>query len=263
MTERPNGDQLDAFEKAMANALEDALEAWRAELLRGLTADAVADIFARLNDAALRQPLRDVMADWLRRVAGFGVSVARDDIERRVMGVKSLADLVAGIAWDLANDAAAEWALWYADNLIGQIAKTTSPRIQRLVADWISNSESFDILVDRVRDDWLFSRERAETIAITEVTRAYAEGNTAAWRASGVVQQRQWMTARDERVCPICAPLNGRIADIDKPFDGPVGPVKNPPGHPKCRCLVGPVIIEQPLTRAREREIEATLERAR
>lgn len=40
-----------------------------------------------------------------------------------------------------------------------------------------------------------------------------------------------WITERDERVCPICAPLDGQPADAWR--DGfPFGP----PAHPKCRC---------------------------
>ena len=35
----------------------------------------------------------------------------------------------------------------------------------------------------------MFSPERARLIAVTEVTRAYAEGNRQAWKASGVIEE--------------------------------------------------------------------------
>jgi len=47
----------------------------------------------------------------------------------------------------------------------------------------------------------LFGRQRARRVAVTEVTRVYAAGNEEAWRATGYVTGKRWMTARDERVC--------------------------------------------------------------
>ena len=89
----------------------------------------------------------------------------------------------------------------------------------------------------------LFSRTRAGMIAVTEVTRAYAAGNVAAWQASRVVQGKEWMTATDEVVCPICGPLRGQIARLNEPFGGRI---MNPPAHVNCRCWVVPVVINDP-----------------
>ena len=92
-----------------------------------------------------------------------------------------------------------------------------------------------------------FTPERARRIAVTEATRVYAEGNRTAWlnsyadeemtQAKGILAMR-WNTARDERVCPICAPLNGKVvlADDEFPVDGGI-----PPAHVNCRCWLSPV----------------------
>ena len=80
----------------------------------------------------------------------------------------------------------------------------------------------------------MFGERRAELIASTEVTRAYAEGNVAGWRASGMADREPeqkppyhpgcrcwlvlqmnadgswdyvWRTATDEIVCPECGDL--------------------------------------------------------
>ena len=50
--------------------------------------------------------------------------------------------------------------------------------------------------------------------------------------------QKQWITAQDERVCPLCAPLDGVSIPFSEQFA--VGEVKMwaPGAHPKCRCEI-------------------------
>jgi SPP1 gp7 family putative phage head morphogenesis protein len=87
-------------------------------------------------------------------------------------------------------------------------------------------------LISRVERVW--GGPRADVAAITEVTRLYAEGNRAAWAASGVVKALQWKTSQDERVCPVCGPL----ADTELAMDAE----DVPPAHPRCRCWIVPVV---------------------
>jgi len=85
-------------------------------------------------------------------------------------------------------------------------------------------------------------QHRAETIARTESIRAAAQGQQEAWDqmvAQGILDsneaRKEWMVAEDERLCEICAPLQGWQVPIDQTF-----PVQNgiPPAHPNCRCAV-------------------------
>ncbi|MCL2215410.1 MAG: phage minor head protein [Defluviitaleaceae bacterium] len=93
-------------------------------------------------------------------------------------------------------------------------------------------------------------RYRAMNIARTELAMAYNEG------AFGAVEAAQeqgyigdtikiWLTADDERVCPICAPLDGVEINMNAFFAFPANgagrapaPAKMPPAHPQCRCAV-------------------------
>jgi SPP1 gp7 family putative phage head morphogenesis protein len=88
-------------------------------------------------------------------------------------------------------------------------------------------------------------RGRAETIARTEVIRAQSEGRRLQWerqvsegRLQGDEWEQEWLTARDERTCPICAPMHGQRTPIGGMFESGVGPVLSPPVHPNCRCTV-------------------------
>lgn len=86
-------------------------------------------------------------------------------------------------------------------------------------------------------------RHRAHTIARTETLRAANAGRREAWRQRaarrGGEARRFWLTAADERVCPICRAIplmNPLGVALDEPYASPAGPVKASPQHPVCRC---------------------------
>jgi SPP1 gp7 family putative phage head morphogenesis protein len=129
--------------------------------------------------------------------------------------------------------------LRYGYDLVRGIIATTRDRIALEVAEYVRNSETIGTLIGRLSEGGLFAPDRAQLIAVTEVTRAFAEGNREAWKASGVIEKRRWRTNADELVCPICGPLAGQVVGLDEEFEGGIS---GPPAHPRCRCWVTPVI---------------------
>lgn len=89
-------------------------------------------------------------------------------------------------------------------------------------------------------------RQRAEMIARTETIHAVNMGAHERLRQAvrdGLVEpgriRRFWLTATDERLCPLCAPvptMNPQGVGIQTPFETPRGPSLYPPLHPQCRC---------------------------
>ena len=85
-------------------------------------------------------------------------------------------------------------------------------------------------------------KDRASTIARTETMNALNAGQDAAWKQQqkkgllGKNAQKEWIVTPDDRLCQICAPLDGETVPIAKNFS--VG-VPNPPAHPRCRCAHG------------------------
>jgi F like protein len=83
-------------------------------------------------------------------------------------------------------------------------------------------------------------RQRAKTIARTEILRASNAGQRAAWRSArdkGILPRttlREWIATGG--ACAICSPLDGKTAGLDEPFDGGID---SPPAHPSCRCTTG------------------------
>lgn len=101
-----------------------------------------------------------------------------------------------------------------------------------------------------------YSKMQAERITRTEVIRASNLGSMDAWANSGVVEAKQWLTAKDDRVDPLCAYMNGKVMPVRKNFfdkgdtlevddhkaDFSYGSIKVPPLHPNCRCTLLPIL---------------------
>jgi SPP1 gp7 family putative phage head morphogenesis protein len=141
-----------------------------------------------------------------------------------------------GLGFDntLTNKNAAEWAARYAGELIKDVDKTTLD-VVRSAIETFADQPGYTLgdVVDRLP----FDEARAERIAVTEITRAYAESNQIAGEQlseefGDVPVVKIWYTNNDDRVCPVCGPLNGKEVAITDNFDG----IRNPPAHPNCRC---------------------------
>lgn len=86
-------------------------------------------------------------------------------------------------------------------------------------------------------------RHRAETIARTEAMTGVNAGRSQLWlqlQEDGGLEadaRKEWLTADDERVCPICGPLDGTSVPLDGSYQLNTGAsVEHPPAHPSCRC---------------------------
>jgi hypothetical protein len=81
-------------------------------------------------------------------------------------------------------------------------------------------------------------RERTTLIARTETLWAANEGQRALWEQgvdAGVISpsaQREYITTPDDRLCPICEPLDGKLYGIDESITTDLGTVDSPPIHP-------------------------------
>lgn len=148
------------------------------------------------------------------------------------------------VDWALVNQRAVAWAQAYAYELVNGITELTQQRLQSAFSAWLAAGEEFPKLRERVRTIFEDAK-RAELIAVTEATRAIAEGNTQAWSAAGV-PERRWETANDELVCEVCGALHQQSAPVGQAFSvvaqGRSLTIANPPAHPGCRCIVKPVV---------------------
>jgi SPP1 gp7 family putative phage head morphogenesis protein len=86
------------------------------------------------------------------------------------------------------------------------------------------------------------TQQRAFMIARTEIIHAHAEGQLDGFAKLGVAElgvKAEWVTAGDDRVCPQCAPMEGKTFTVEE-ARGKI------PLHPNCRCSWTPWIPPSP-----------------
>ena len=158
-------------------------------------------------------------------------------------GVEALID------WDGFNQNAIDFLRGYRFELIKGITETTRDQTQQVLNDWLTSGEPMSVLEARLEP--LFGEVRASSIAETEVTRIFQQGNSMAWKSTNLVRTAVFHTAQDDRVCPICEPLEGEEFVIGDPdFE--------PPRHTRCRCWSTPgEVSEEMLDQALEGILES------
>ena len=145
---------------------------------------------------------------------------------------------LTGVDWDMINKDAESWAREFGGQLVKDIDKGTRRDVGNAVGDFYSEGHTMGELGDRLGR--IYSPQRAERIAITEVTRAAAEGERGIKKElakDGIIMVEVWQTRNDDVVCEICRPRNGveeHKGDGDAYWDSSYGP----PGHPNCRCNI-------------------------
>lgn len=134
----------------------------------------------------------------------------------------------------LINTQAIEWVNKYTFDLVRDLNDTTRRGLQAALQAFYENGNmSIDDLANSLTN--LFGPVRAEMIAITEVTRASVNGelalvNMLELENLGIKFTAIWQTAKDDRVCELCGPLDGTKYG-ETWFD-------YPPRHTRCRCFV-------------------------
>lgn len=149
------------------------------------------------------------------------------------------------LAWkfDETNPKATDWAREHAAELVKGLSDTSRDEIREAVEAAFEEQIDVDELASELTD-LLGDAERAELIARTETMRASNEGQQAAWDQAldtGLLtgrEKQEWITTPDDRLCPICEPLDGQVTDLDGKFDVDGEQVDSPPAHPNCRCTV-------------------------
>lgn len=142
-------------------------------------------------------------------------------------------DIAILMDFDYVNQSAIDYAREYRYELIKGITQTTQKQVQTLISDWVQSGNPLKDLEAQL--DPIFGKVRAQMIASTEVTRVFQESNARVWRSTGFVDVIEYQTSRDDRVCPICAPLDGKELPLNDKTD-------HPPKHVRCRCWTMPVV---------------------
>ena len=198
--------------KGRTDAIDDDIAVVKASLAQGA--------FSKPNLRAVVAPVGRRTADWQKEQlnrqlrAAVGVEVPLSD--------PRLADRIT--AFTDANVA-----------LITSIPEESLGQVQKLVLQAIGEGARFEDLAADIERRFDVAESRAALIARDQVGKFYGSLNEARQKDLGLTHFI-WRVAHDERLCPICAPLDGkRFSWANPPPDGAPGEV-----HPNCRCNADP-----------------------
>lgn len=119
--------------------------------------------------------------------------------------------------------------------LIKSIPQKYFSQVESKVLEGIGEGLRAEQIAVNLQQRFQVSESSAQLIARDQVGKFYASLNEARQKAVGITHFI-WRVAPDERLCPVCAPLDGnRYAWNKPPKEGLPGDV-----HPQCRCSADP-----------------------
>lgn len=127
----------------------------------------------------------------------------------------------------------------------GSMLDTDIETMTDIIAEGLNAGSSIPAIRKEIQDKFVdFTKSQAERITRTEVISTSNKAAVDAYRQSGVVEAKQWLTAMDDRVDGECEELNGKIVGLEGDFyKADFGSGEEPPLHPNCRCTVLPVLV--------------------
>lgn len=189
--------------------------------------------------------LEVVLAEILDKAGSIAATQLRKQLRatRAAAGFKVGAD-VKSFAFDITNPNAVAWVQQHAAETISGISEDTRSQIREVIEEAFSEQFDVDDLADEI-GDIIGDDARAEVIARTEVQRASNQGQLEAWDQAteeGLLtgtETKEWIVTPDDRLCPICEPLDGKNVGLNENFDVDGDSIDGPPAHPNCRCTLG------------------------
>jgi len=155
------------------------------------------------------------------------------------------------------NEQVEDWLNTYVFKLSENLERVNTEALRAELIEGMKEGEGIPQLIGRVNttyEGWY--KYRSEMIARTEVLRASNRAAIEAYRQSGVVKKKQWITYIDRRTCPWCEQMDGKIVSIESSYfeqgdsftidvEGKdrtmrldYESVESPPLHPDCRCSI-------------------------
>jgi SPP1 gp7 family putative phage head morphogenesis protein len=237
-----------------------AAKLWAGRITSALTAaidtTALARDWRQARKAAPTMPTADANA-WMA-ANGITLAAALSSVLNNVyadgylIGNQSAIAMVAGTTVDwsgwtpgnteaataiLSGDTGLQALLDEAGITIKSIAAGRIDQLAMALADALEHGDSVDTLA---RDllGVLDNPRWASMVATTELNRAMSAATLRTYGRNGI-EASYWLTAYDERVCPLCAGNEDTVVPLNGMF--PSGNYM-PPAHPLCRCALAPVI---------------------
>jgi hypothetical protein len=198
--------------------------------------DALVALFARFESAIVDQIISGGAVDLAQLDSAMRDKMTEAMINviiDKLIALPATLDLPAVDPVQLRFEPMALWADQYIDPVIGGIQQTNRQLVESAVQLYRATPGMTRAHVEAMIAA-RFGAARADMIAVTEITRAQSLATRyyqEYLRRAGITMVRVWRTNRDDLVCAVCGPLNGKpeSAWADRYPNGA-------PAHAGCRC---------------------------
>ncbi|GHU75828.1 hypothetical protein AGMMS49992_20500 [Clostridia bacterium] len=202
---------------------------------------------AQLSRVAAAQ--ETATTDYLKNVFGISADEAAQEMWERLgaAGVRLDSQTLHQILaepWSGKNYSARIW-----DNA-AQLQST----LESVMTSGLLNGDSVDDMARRIAEEMGVGLANARRLVRTEATYVHNQTTLESYRRAGLTQY-EYMTAKDERVCDVCGPLDGQRFNISEAYPG----VNCPPMHPNCRCTTLAVVDSVASAAMAEKEAHAAV----
>lgn len=198
-----------------------------------VTDDDVADLLRTLDSRTWNDRARWKLRELLKRQAKERAAAALRYVKPGDATAEAMRQLL-----NQANERAVAWAESRTGGMITDVSNATRNAVNELTAAAIRDGRTNAELARQLEDAYEFSPGRAATIATTETAEAETQGSLSGYLAAGLAQV-EW--SADELACEECAAVDGEVVATGSMFSNGV---TGPPGHPRCRCSLAPVVPE-------------------
>ncbi len=207
-------------------------------LIRDITAKTIKTLSTKASEITIDRIAEDIYPD----TAQWRSLHAEIHFEFGLETIKQAAEFVAAFDslpydFSLIHAGAISWL----KNRVTETANQVNETLYNLAREIIARNLDDKVTdISKIKDEIARTLEeekdwRVERIVRSELIDAYNQGTYREYEASKLVEKIQWLTAEDERVCPICAPNHLTIRKMGKEF--PSGHTI-PKAHIQCRCNI-------------------------
>lgn len=216
--------------KMVAPKLDSKFNGWRPGRI----------VFEIKQDPKLIDDILFDQKEWEAKFARTGKPHIKNSVD--VSGKAVMVDLGVDVTFDVTDKEAVEFirerSLFYAKEVNG----TTRKALRKTLAEGFKAGESIPKLSRRVRDVYdIADKTRSMVIARTEVISGSNFGSWEGMKQSKVVQKKEWLTSKDDRVRDAHDFMDGVIVGINELFSPGDGDVQYPESIQE-RCTVAPVV---------------------
>jgi uncharacterized protein with gpF-like domain len=245
-------EQKTAFWKSMDRRRNGYYKAVTAKIKQHFQTErkAVVKAFESGGKAAAEKAVEKKAAALKKILTAVDNTVMRDFGRETFAQLKSEAEQmeVKAPAGDTFSVFDAEVQRWTGTNVAQKvvlISDTTKTLIQNVIAAGVTEGEGIALIAGRIDTLYLdqIIPNRSTVIARTEVISASNAGNQFAAKQTGLNLEKEWIATRDDRTREAHEDMDGRKADMDKPYKNGLMFPGDPSGPAKeviqCRCTEG------------------------